>query len=119
MGRTGPFNVRDYGAVGDGKTLDSPAINKAIEACAAAGGGTVWIPAGTYLSGSIRLTNNLNLHIDAGATILAAPASMNAYDPTEELGRAGLSGRRPHIFSQQPDLGRSDSQTCPSPAGND
>ena len=78
------FNVRDYGAVGDGKTLDSPAINQAIVACAAAGGGTVWIPGGTYLSGSIRLTNNLNLHIDAGATILAAPAEMNAYDPTEE-----------------------------------
>ena len=78
------FNVRDYGAVGDGKTLDSPAINEAIAACGAAGGGTVWIPAGTYLSGSIRLTNNLNLHIDAGATLLAAPADMNAYDPTEE-----------------------------------
>lgn len=78
------FNVRDYGATGDGKTLDSPAINQAIIACAAAGGGTVWIPAGTYLSGSIRLTNNLNLHIDAGATILAAPANLNAYDPTEE-----------------------------------
>jgi len=78
------FNVRDYGATGDGKTLDSPAINQAIVACAAAGGGTVWIPAGTYLSGSIRLTNNLNLHIDAGATILAAPADLNAYDPTEE-----------------------------------
>lgn len=78
------FNVRDYGATGDGTTLDSPAINKAIEACAAAGGGTVWIPGGAYLSGSIRLTNNLNLHIDAGATILAAPASMEAYDLTEE-----------------------------------
>lgn len=78
------FNVRDYGATGDGVTLDSPAINKAIEACAAAGGGTVWIPAGTYLSGSIRLTNKLNLVIDAGATILAAPAEMNAYDFTEE-----------------------------------
>jgi polygalacturonase len=78
------FNVRDYGASGDGKALDSPAINQAIVACAAAGGGTVWIPAGRYLSGSIRLTNNLNLHIDAGATLLAAPADMNAYDPTEE-----------------------------------
>lgn len=77
------FNVRDYGAIGDGKTLDSPAINQAIAACAAKGGGTVWLPAGTYLSGSIRLTNNLNLHLDAGATLLAAPASLNAYDPTE------------------------------------
>lgn len=78
------FNVRDYGAAGDGKTLDSPAINAAIRACSGAGGGTVWLPAGTYLSGSIRLTNNLNLLLDAGATLLAAPASMNAYDPTEE-----------------------------------
>ncbi|TAK94082.1 MAG: glycoside hydrolase family 28 protein, partial [Verrucomicrobia bacterium] len=39
------FNVRDYGATGDGKSLDSPAIDKAIAACAGAGGGTVWIPA--------------------------------------------------------------------------
>ncbi len=77
------FNVRDFGAAGDGSTLDSPAINKAIEACAAAGGGTVWISGGTYLSGSIRLTNNLNLHLDAGAILLAAPAKLNAYDPTE------------------------------------
>jgi polygalacturonase len=79
----GRFNVRGYGAVGDGKTLDSPAINKAILACAAAGGGTVYLPAGTYLSGSIRLTNNINLFIDAGAVILAAPIRMKAYDETE------------------------------------
>ncbi len=43
------YNVRDYGATGDGKTLDSPAINRAIEECAKAGGGTVCLPAGTYL----------------------------------------------------------------------
>jgi len=78
-----PFNVRDYGATGDGKTLDSPAINKAIAACAGAGGGTVWLPAGRYLSGSIHLTNNLNLHLDAGAVIVAAPQKLNAYDETE------------------------------------
>ena len=77
------FNVRDYGAVGDGKKLDSPAINKAIEACSAAGGGTVWVPAGNYLCGSIHLANNLNLHLDAGAAIVAAPQNMNAYDLTE------------------------------------
>jgi polygalacturonase len=77
------FNVRDYGAVGDGKILDSPAINKAIEAAAKAGGGTVLVPAGTYLSGSIHLRSNINLHIDVGATILGAPQQMNAYDETE------------------------------------
>jgi polygalacturonase len=77
------YNVRAFGASGDGKTLDSPAINKAIEACAEAGGGTVVLPAGTYLSGSIRLQNNIHLLIDAGATLLGAPQSMGAYDPEE------------------------------------
>jgi polygalacturonase len=77
------FNVRTFGATGDGKTLDSPAINKAIEACAQAGGGTVLVPAGTYLSGSIRLKSNIHLLIDAGATILGAPQAMNAYDEAE------------------------------------
>ncbi|MGQ8336945.1 rhamnogalacturonidase [Sunxiuqinia sp. A32] len=77
------FNVRTYGAVGDGKNLDSPAINKAIKAASEAGGGTVLVPAGTYLSGSIRLQSNINLLIDVGATILGAPQEMNVYDETE------------------------------------
>jgi polygalacturonase len=81
-GRT-VYNVYDYGAAGDGKTLDSPAINRAIEACAEAGGGIVCLSAGTYLSGSIRMKSNINLFIGAGATILGAPQDMNAYDPTE------------------------------------
>ena len=77
------YNVKNFGATGDGKTLDSPAINKAIEAAAEAGGGMVYLPPGTYLSGSIRLKSNIRLHIEAGATILGAPQSMNAYDETE------------------------------------
>ena len=77
------FNVRDYGAVGDGKTLDHPAINQAIEAAAQAGGGTVLVPAGNYLCGSIHLRSNIHLLIDAGATILGAPQNLNAYDETE------------------------------------
>ena len=77
------FNVRNYGAVGDGIHLDSPAIDKAITAAANAGGGTVLVPAGTYLSGSIHLKSNIHLVIDAGATILGAPQNMNAYDETE------------------------------------
>ena len=83
---TGIFNVRDYGAKGDGKTLDSPAINAAIEAAVRDGGGQVLLPAGTYLSGSIRLKSNIDLHLSAGCTILAAPASMKAYDPSESFG---------------------------------
>jgi polygalacturonase len=66
------FDVRTYGAVGDGKAVDSPAINKAIEAAAAVGGGTVYFPAGTWLSFSIRLKSHVNLHLSQGATILAA-----------------------------------------------
>jgi polygalacturonase len=82
-GASDVFNVRDFGAVGDGKTLDSPAINKAIDACAAAGGGTVYLPAGTYLSGSIHMKSYINLDIGAGAEILGAPQAMHAYDPAE------------------------------------
>jgi len=82
----GVFNVRDYGAKGDGKTLDSPAINAAIEAAVNEGGGQVLLPAGIYLSGSIRLKSNIDLHLAAGCTLLAAPASMKAYDESESFG---------------------------------
>ena len=80
------YNVRDYGAKGDGKTLDHIAINKAIDACVAGGGGRVLLPAGTYLCGSIRLKSNVDLHLMAGAKILAAPASTKAYDESEVFG---------------------------------
>ncbi len=66
------FDVRTYGAKGDGKTIDSPAINLAIEKAAAAGGGTVYFPAGTYASYSIRLKSYVSLYLEQGATILAA-----------------------------------------------
>jgi polygalacturonase len=85
----GCFNVRNYGAVGDGKTLDSPAINRAIEAAVAVGGGTVFVPAGTYLSGSIRLKSNIHLLLDAGAVILGDKWDSAAYDPTEPYSLGG------------------------------
>lgn len=67
-----PFDVRAFGAIGDGAAIDSPAINRAIEAAAAAGGGTVLLPAGQYLSYSIRLKSNVGLFLDHGAVIIAA-----------------------------------------------
>ena len=76
------FDVKSYGAKGDGKALDSPAINQAIEAAAAAGGGTVQFPAGTYLTGSIRLRSNLTLQFEPGTT-LEASADPSAYDAAE------------------------------------
>jgi polygalacturonase len=67
-----PHNIHNYGAKGDGKTIDSPAINKAIETAASRGGGTVYFPAGTYACYTIRLKSNICLYLDQGATILAA-----------------------------------------------
>jgi polygalacturonase len=64
------FNILDYGAVGDGKTLTTEGISKAISACSEAGGGTVEVPAGRFLTGPFALASNLNLHLAAGATIL-------------------------------------------------
>lgn len=82
--RFGAYDVRAYGAKGDGATVDTDAINKAIEAASAAGGGTVYFPAGTYLSYSIRLKSNLTLYLDSGATILAAaPGEKGKYDLPE------------------------------------
>src|SRR5580692_9228414 len=81
------FDVRTFGATGDGKTIDSPAINKAIETAAAAGGGTVVFPSGVYASYSIRLKSNVALYLEQGATILAASTSLDGttsgYDPAE------------------------------------
>jgi polygalacturonase len=78
------YNVKTFGATGDGKTLDTPAINKTIDAAAAVGGGTVYFPAGNYLSVSIHLKSNIALYLDQGATIIAANTSADArYDPPE------------------------------------
>ena len=79
------YNVKDYGAKGDGKTIDSKSINQTIEAASASGGGTVYFPAGNYLSGSIHLRSNINLFIDQGAVIIAAPViAENGYDQEEQ-----------------------------------
>lgn len=75
------YNVRAFGATGDGKRLETDSIRAAINGCAAKGGGTVLIPAGRYLSGAIRLRSNINLHLDSGATILGSedPADYPVY----------------------------------------
>lgn len=67
---TGVFNVRDYGAKGDGIALDTAAINQAIEACTTAGAGQVLIPPGRYLSGTVHLRSNVTLFLAAGATLV-------------------------------------------------
>jgi polygalacturonase len=76
------FDIRTFGATGDGKTIDTPAINRAIEAAAAVGGGTVLVPAGTYLCFSIHLKSHVDLYLAQGSTILAADGPVNPGETT-------------------------------------
>jgi len=92
------FDVRTYGAKGDGATLDTAAINAAIAAAAAAGGGTVLFPAGTYASHSIHLQSNVALYLDAGSTILAA-------DPPPAGTPGGYDEPEPNASDQYQDFG--------------
>ncbi|MCM1094173.1 MAG: glycosyl hydrolase family 28 protein [Lachnospiraceae bacterium] len=91
------FNVKKYGAKGNGKRIESPAIQKAIDACHKAGGGTVIVPKGTYLSATIQLKDNVTLHLEKDALILGT-TDYKAYDNLDpfteglgiEVGRALL-----------------------------
>lgn len=84
-GTPAEYNVTDYGAKGDGKSIDSPAINKAIQKAASNGGGRVVIPAGEYLCYSIRLESGIELHLSQGAKLLSAkPTENGGYDLPEE-----------------------------------
>ena len=85
------FNVKSFGAKGDGKTLDTNAVNEAIAAAEKAGGGTVFFPAGTYACYSIHLKSYVSLYLDQGATILAASVPIDGttsggYDAAEPQG---------------------------------
>ena len=90
------YNVRAFGAKGDGKALDSSAINRAIESAAAKGGGTVYVPPGTYLSFSIRLRSNITLYLEQGSILLAA-------SPNEDGGKYDLP--EPNPWSKYQDFG--------------
>jgi polygalacturonase len=97
-GSQSAFNVRAHGARGDGSTLDTNAINAAIAAASAAGGGTVFFPAGRYLSFSIRLRSNVALYLDAGSTLVAA-------DPATDKGR--YDDAEPNPWDAYQDFGHS------------
>lgn len=72
-GKSNIFNVKDYGAKGDGKTLDTLAIQAAIDACNVAKGGTVLIPTGVFLSGTLQLKSDVTFHLSAGGRLLGSP----------------------------------------------
>ena len=88
----GLFDVRKYGATGDGKTLDTVAVNHAIEAAAAAGGGVVVFPAGCYLCFSIHLKSQVHLHLQQGSAIVAADSPKPG--ETDRLQRRRVRCRR-------------------------
>ncbi len=83
------FNVRDYGATGMKDDDATPAIQKAIDACAAAGGGTVYLPPGEYTSGTIHLRSHVRFHVEGGATLFASK-DPKAYDVSQSNDSASL-----------------------------
>jgi len=74
------FDITKYGALGDGKTLNSAAVQKAVDACNANGGGTVIVPAGVFIIGTVYLKTNVHLYLDNGA-ILRGSDDLNDYTP--------------------------------------
>jgi polygalacturonase len=66
------YDVTAFGARADGQALDTAAIQGAVDACAAAGGGRVLCPPGTYRVGSLELKDHVEIHLEAGATLLAS-----------------------------------------------
>jgi polygalacturonase len=84
------FNIKDFGAVGDGTTMNTAAIQATIDTCNGSGGGMVIIPKGRFLTGPLLLCSNFNLHLDDGATIVMSDK------PTDFLHPA--NGRHTYCF---------------------
>ncbi|MDF7800161.1 glycoside hydrolase family 28 protein [Pontiellaceae bacterium B1224] len=77
------FNVKDYGAIGDGVAMNTKALQAAIDACTEAGGGTVWMPSGEYVAGTLQLKSNVTLSLDHGAFLLGS--QVHADYPIDKL----------------------------------
>jgi polygalacturonase len=92
------FNVRDYGAAGDGQRFDTIALNQAVDACANAGGGTVYLPPGRYLTGTIVLKSHVTLELDAGAIILGSE-NPEDYPSTQSVWGDGTEVMAPLIYA--------------------
>jgi len=78
------YNIRDFGAKGDGTTLDTAALQAAIDACHAAHGGTVLVPAGVFVIGTTELKSNVTLHLAAQGKLLGS-ADGNQYHATDSI----------------------------------
>ena len=95
---SGYYNVKQFGAKGDSTNLDNEAINKAIDAAASVGGGTVYFPAGNYLSFSIHLKSNITLYLDNGANLIA---------DVPVQGKQGYDAPEPNQWDMYQDFGHS------------
>jgi hypothetical protein len=93
------FNVRRFGAAGDGKTKDTGAIQSAIFECHRRGGGTVLFPPGNYISGSLHLNSGIRIHLDHGATLSFSPDPSD-FDAYEKLGFKNAADRETSYFHQ-------------------
>ena len=112
----GTFNVRDFGACGDGISKDTEAIQNAADAAYADGGGTVVIPAGTYLTGALFFRNGVNLEIQEGAVLVSTvdsddfPQIPTRFEGTEKYWRCALlnfdNSRDVHVYGGGTILGR-------------
>lgn len=98
-GRPQFFNVMDFGVTGDGTALDSGAINSAINACNAAGGGMVYVPPGTYLCGTVVLKSNVTLYLEAGATLLGSK-KISDYTPFAGPSADGDANQKHLLFAR-------------------
>ncbi len=96
----GFFDARAFGAIGDGETVDTGFLQSAIDACQAQGGGTVFLPAGQYVTGSLFLHSHVTLHLDAGATLLGSenpadyPLVNGRWEGVDQVTHAPLIGGR-------------------------
>lgn len=85
------YDIRDFGAVGDGKTMNTEAIQRAVDTCSENGGGRVVVGAGIYMSGSISLRSGVDLHIEQDGTLLGSP-DWNDYPEKGNLKHVDTSG---------------------------
>lgn len=83
-GETSIYHVTDFGAIGDGRMLCTDQIQRAINACAMQGGGTVYVPAGTYLTGTVQMLDHINLYLEAGAELKGSP-DLSDYPPASYM----------------------------------
>ena len=114
------WNVRDFGAQGGRKGNDSPAIQRAINACSAEGGGMVYVPAGDYLCGGLQLRSHVSLYLEAGATLWVSPKKEdyevgNRFLYAEDETNITIEGRGMIHGTGQEDLQRKKGDDKPKP----